>query len=76
MRTSGLKRIPKYAILILYAVFSLLPFVWMLSASLKSVEEVLKIPIRLDPLHAFTGTIIVRRCSSPVLARSACGITC
>ena len=45
MRNRGLKRIPKYAILILYAAFSLLPFIWMLSASLKSVEDVLKIPI-------------------------------
>ena len=45
MRTRGLKRFPKYAVLIVYAAFSLLPFIWMLSASFKSVEEVLKIPI-------------------------------
>ncbi len=49
MRKRGLKRIPKYAILILYAAFSLLPFIWMLSASLKSVQDVLKIPIQWIP---------------------------
>jgi len=49
MRKSGLRRTFKYAILVIYAVFSLLPFFWMLSASLKPVEDVLKIPIEWIP---------------------------
>ena len=49
MRTSLLKRVVKYAILFIYAIFSLLPFAWMLSASLKPVEDVLKIPVQWIP---------------------------
>jgi multiple sugar transport system permease protein len=39
----------KYAVLIIYSIFSLLPFVWMLSAALKPKEEVLRIPINWIP---------------------------
>jgi ABC-type glycerol-3-phosphate transport system permease component len=39
----------KYAVLVLYSIFSLLPFIWMLSAALKPKEEVLKIPIEWIP---------------------------
>lgn len=39
----------KYTILVIYSIFSLLPFVWMLSAALKPKGEVLKIPIQWIP---------------------------
>lgn len=39
----------KYAFLVIYSIFSLLPFVWMLSAALKPQDEVLKIPIEWIP---------------------------
>jgi multiple sugar transport system permease protein len=39
----------KYAFLVIYSIFSLLPFVWMLSAALKPKDEVLKIPIQWIP---------------------------
>lgn len=42
-------RILKYAILVIYSIFSLLPFLWMLSAALKPKGEVLKIPIEWIP---------------------------
>lgn len=42
-------RIAKYATLVVYSGFSLLPFLWMLSASLKAPGEVLKIPIEWIP---------------------------
>jgi ABC-type glycerol-3-phosphate transport system permease component len=49
MKRSRARPILKYAILVVYAIFSLLPFAWMLSASLKPVEEVLEIPIEWIP---------------------------
>jgi ABC-type glycerol-3-phosphate transport system permease component len=42
-------RIVKYTILVIYSGFSLLPFIWMLSAALKPKGEVLKIPIQWIP---------------------------
>jgi len=39
----------KYVALVAYSLFSILPFVWMLSASLKLPQEVLTIPIRWIP---------------------------
>jgi ABC-type glycerol-3-phosphate transport system permease component len=42
-------RFLKYAILVAYSVFSLIPFVWMLSAALKLKGDVLKIPIQWIP---------------------------
>jgi ABC-type glycerol-3-phosphate transport system permease component len=52
MTRSRAARIFKYAILVLYCVFSLAPFLWMLSASLKGPGEVLKVPIEWIP-HSF-----------------------
>lgn len=40
----------KYLVLILYSLFSVIPFIWMLSASLKRPEEVLTVPIQWLPL--------------------------
>lgn len=45
----SLGRILKYAGLVLYCAFSVLPFLWMISASLKPPEEVLTVPIRWIP---------------------------
>lgn len=39
----------KYAILILGALFTLLPFIWMISSSLKTPAEIVKIPPQLFP---------------------------
>jgi len=39
----------KYAVLIPYALFSVLPFIWMLSASLKRPEDVLTVPVQWIP---------------------------
>jgi multiple sugar transport system permease protein len=49
MRKHKLLRIGKYTLLIAYAIFSLLPFVWMVSASLKPAGEVLRVPIEWIP---------------------------
>jgi multiple sugar transport system permease protein len=49
MQTRRPRLVVKYALLVVYAVFSLLPFVWMISASFKSVEDVLNIPIQWIP---------------------------
>ncbi len=42
-------RVLKYAILILYSLFSVVPFLWMISASLKAPGEVLKVPVEWIP---------------------------
>jgi len=39
----------KYTILIIYCLFCLIPFIWMLSASLKPPEEVLTVPVQWIP---------------------------
>src|SRR5947208_14792215 len=44
-------RILKYALLLVYSLFSLVPFIWMVSASLKPAGEVLKVPIEWIPSH-------------------------
>ncbi len=49
MRRKPLTQSLKYAVLIIYSAFSLLPFLWMLSAAVKPKEEVLKIPIQWLP---------------------------
>jgi multiple sugar transport system permease protein len=49
MRKHKFLHIGKYALLIVYAIFSLLPFVWMVSASLKPAGEVLRVPIEWIP---------------------------
>ncbi len=49
MHQHRLIRLLKYAVLIVYSVFSLLPFVWMVSASLKPAGEVLRVPIEWIP---------------------------
>ena len=49
MKQSPLRRAAKYVILIVYGIFSLIPFLWMISASLKTAEDVLKIPIQWIP---------------------------
>lgn len=45
-----LTRALKYAILIVYSAFSLIPFVWMLSASVKPAGDVLKVPVQWIPV--------------------------
>ena len=42
-------RFARYALLILYSLFSLIPFLWMVSASLKRPEDVLTIPVQWIP---------------------------
>lgn len=49
MRQKSATRYLKYAVLVVYSVFSLVPFLWMLSAALKPAGEVLKIPIEWIP---------------------------
>jgi multiple sugar transport system permease protein len=49
MRKRRFSHAIKYAILTAYAVFSLLPFIWMFSASLKPAGEVLRVPIEWIP---------------------------
>jgi ABC-type glycerol-3-phosphate transport system permease component len=39
----------KYSVLIIYATFSLIPFIWMISASLKLPGDVLKVPVQWIP---------------------------
>ncbi len=46
---TGLGRTASYAVLILLALFTLLPFVWMLSASLKLEKDVFRFPIQWIP---------------------------
>lgn len=58
MRLRSILRLVKYGVLILYAAFSLLPFVWMLSASLKPAGEVLDIPIRWIPSSIQWGNYV------------------
>jgi ABC-type glycerol-3-phosphate transport system permease component len=47
--TRSFKTILRYAILILYCLFSLFPFIWMLSASFKRAQDVLVVPIQWIP---------------------------
>lgn len=42
-------RVFKYAVLVIYSLFSLVPFLWMISASLKPAGEVLRVPIEWIP---------------------------
>jgi multiple sugar transport system permease protein len=49
MRKHKSVRVIKYMLLIVYSIFSLIPFVWMVSASLKPAGEVLRIPIEWIP---------------------------
>jgi ABC-type glycerol-3-phosphate transport system permease component len=49
MNPCRLRRAIKYALLILYCLFSLIPFIWMVSASLKAPGEVLKVPVQWIP---------------------------
>jgi multiple sugar transport system permease protein len=49
MRKHNSLRIVKYAFLVVYAIFSLIPFIWMVSASLKPAGEVLRVPIEWIP---------------------------
>jgi ABC-type glycerol-3-phosphate transport system permease component len=44
-----------YAILIIAAVLSLMPFYWMLISSFKPLDEILTIPVWLVPLHPTTN---------------------
>ena len=44
-----LNRLLKYLALILYCLFSIIPFVWMLSASFKRAQDVLVVPIKWIP---------------------------
>lgn len=45
MRQTRSIRVLKYTLLVIYALFSLLPFAWMVSASLKPAGEVLRVPL-------------------------------
>lgn len=49
MRKHNWLRTFKYVLLVVYAIFSLVPFVWMVSASLKPAGEVLRVPIEWIP---------------------------
>lgn len=49
MKKHNSLRIVKYTFLVIYAIFSLVPFVWMVSASLKPAGEVLRVPIEWIP---------------------------
>ncbi len=49
MNSRRIKRTLKYATLIAYCVFSLVPFIWMLSASVKTAGDVLKVPVQWIP---------------------------
>lgn len=51
VRTAAMRRsyVWKYAVLVVYAVFSLLPLVWMLSAAFKPAEQVLTVPVQWIP---------------------------
>lgn len=49
MRQRRWYRTLKYVLLITYCVFSLVPFLWMVSAALKPAGEVLKIPVQWIP---------------------------
>jgi len=49
MRKRSWLRTFKYALLVVYSIFSLVPFVWMVSASLKPAGEVLRVPIEWIP---------------------------
>lgn len=42
-------RVAKYIVLVVYSLFSLIPFLWMLSASLKPPGDVLKVPVEWIP---------------------------
>lgn len=50
-RTGWLTALPLYLLLMLGAILMLLPFFWMLSASFKSLDEVLQIPPTWLPQH-------------------------
>ena len=47
--TLSLNKFVRYAILIIYCLFSLFPFIWMVSASFKRAQDVLIVPIRWIP---------------------------
>lgn len=49
MRKHSWLRTFKYALLVAYSIFSVVPFIWMLSASLKPAGEVLRVPIEWIP---------------------------
>jgi len=49
MRSRRTRHALKYAILMGYSLFSVIPFLWMISASLKGPGEVLKVPINWIP---------------------------
>src|SRR5262245_61533169 len=49
MRKHKLLRVAKYTILVVYATFCLIPFIWMVSAALKPAGEVLRVPIEWIP---------------------------
>lgn len=48
-----IKLVAIYTLLTLGAIFTLIPFYWMVATSLKSAEEVIKIPTDFFPLHPF-----------------------
>ena len=50
-RGSPLKTILFYTVLCLIALMTLLPFLWMVSSSLKSAETIRTVPIRWIPEH-------------------------
>ena len=55
MRQRRPLRTLKYAILLIYSLFCLIPFAWMISASLKPAGEVLRIPMEWIPSHVQWG---------------------
>lgn len=48
-----IKLVAIYTLLTIGAIFTLIPFYWMVATSLKSAEEVIKIPTDFFPLHPF-----------------------
>ena len=52
----SLKGIVRYGLLVPYSLFSVIPFVWMISASLKLPQEVLTVPVQwLPPVPQFAN---------------------
>jgi len=68
----GIVALVKYALLIVYGGFSLLPFLWMLSAAFKRPEDVLTVPIQWIPPvfqpHNFLQALLEPRFSGQNLA--------
>lgn len=67
MITNIITKVLKYAVLILGALFTLLPFIWMIFSSLKTPSEIISIPPRFFPATPQWSNYVVAWNTAPFL---------